>query len=325
MGEGSGVVLLTDRAWPDDSVERRILGEAGFDLVAGPAEPAPAERIEQLVVECDPAAIMTCWAPVSATAIARAGNLRLVARMGVGLDNIAVETATARRVPVTNVPDYCVDEVSDHTVALVLNWTRGISSLDREVRSGAWNPAGARLRRLSTKTVGIVGYGRIGRATARKIAGFGCRILVCDPQVTVAAEGEVVELPTLLASSDVVILHAPLTPATSHLIGRQEFAAMRRGALLVNASRGGLVDTAALIAALEAGHLGGAALDVLEAEPDVDARLMAHPGVVITPHVAFSSDESLIELRAKAAEEVVRVLSGRAPRYLCNGVETSRS
>jgi D-3-phosphoglycerate dehydrogenase / 2-oxoglutarate reductase len=313
-----GVVLLTDRAWPDDDIERRIIEGAGFELAAGPAKPQPAEAIEHLVKVGDPVAIMTCWAPVSSTAIRTPARLSVVARMGVGLDNIDVPAATERGTLVTNVPDYCVEEVSDHAVGLILDWARGIAAFDRDVRAGRWHPAGARLKRLRSATVGIVGYGRIGRATARKCAAFGCRVVVHTRSADPGADAEFVSWPDLLAMADAVVLHVPLTPSTRHLIGAPELAAMRDGALLVNVSRGGLVDTAALIGALEDGRIGGAALDVLEAEPTVDLALLAHPNVVITPHVAFSSAESVAELRTKAAEEVVRVLRGQAPRYPCN-------
>ncbi|MEH0580098.1 C-terminal binding protein [Streptomyces canus] len=313
-----GVVLLTDRAWPDDEIERRIIEEAGFDLVVGPADPAPKETIEDLVKTHDPVAIMTCWAQVSSTAIQTPSRLGVVARMGVGLDNIDVAAATERGTLVTNVPDYCVEEVSDHALGLILDWTRGIARYDRDVRAGRWDPAGARLQRLRSKTIGIVGYGRIGRATARKCAALGCRVIVHDPVVDPSADVEFVSWPELLGVADAVVLHVPLTPATRHLVGAPELAAMRDGALLVNVSRGGLVDTAALVVALDAGRIAGAALDVLEEEPTVDPALLAHPNAVITPHVAFSSDESVEELRTKAAQEVVRVLRGQQPHYPCN-------
>lgn len=326
LGARDGVVLLTDRAWPDDAIERRIIGDAGFGLVTGPAKPAPTSEIERLVAVHDPLAIMTCWAQVSAAAVASPSRLMAVARMGVGLDNIAVDAATARGAYVTNVPDYCVEEVSDHAVALVLNWSRGVTTFDRGVRSGLWNPASASLGRLCSKTIGLVGYGRIGRATARKFAGLGCRILVHDHHLDAAiapAGVAPVALSQLLGDSDVVILHVPLTNQTHHLIGRDELKTMRRGALLVNVSRGGLVDTSALVEALAAEHIDGAALDVLEEEPEVDPRLLAHPRVAITPHIAFSSDESVIELRTKASHDVVRVLRGQAPTYPCNAPLTT--
>ena len=317
---GTPVVLLTDYAWPDDSVERSVVEGAGFALVTGPADPAPAERIEHLVESHRPQAVLTCWAPVSAAAIALSPGLRVVARLGVGLDNIAVDEATERGVWVTNVPDYCVEEVSDHAVGMVLAWTRGLVALDRAVRAGTWDPAAARLRRLSELTCGVVGYGRIGRATVRKLAAFGPRILVSDPMLGAQASGdfEPVGLDELLVRSDVVILHAPLTEKTRHLIGAAQLALMPRGALLVNVSRGALVATGALIAALDDGGLGGVALDVIESEPDVPDALRGHPNVILTPHVAFSSDASVVELRRRAAEEVVRVLRGESPSHPCN-------
>ncbi|WLW50123.1 C-terminal binding protein [Streptomyces sp. YU58] len=314
-----GTVLLTDYAWPDDSVERSVIEAAGHTLVTGPAEPASAEAIEELVAEHRPAGILTCWAPVSATAVGASPELRIVARLGVGLDNIAVDSATERGVWVTNVPDYCVDEVSDHAVGMVLAWTRGLALFDREVRAGHWNPAGARLRRLSTLTCGIVGFGRIGRATARKLGGFGCRILAHDPHTPKDTPGvEMAGLEELLCRSDVVILHVPLTPGTHHIIGTGQLALMRPGGLLVNVSRGGLVDTDAVVKALDSGHLDGAAFDVLESEPHVPAALLDQPGALLTPHVAFSSDASVTELRRRAAEEVVRILADETPAHPCN-------
>ncbi|WP_166305231.1 NAD(P)-dependent oxidoreductase [Bradyrhizobium sp. 2S1] len=311
----NSTVLLTDYAWPDDSIERGIVEDAGMRLVSGPATPSSAEAIEALALEHQPAAIMTCWAPVSANAIAASAGLEIVARLGGGLDNIAVEAATSRGIWVTNVPDYCVEEVSDHAVGFALAWTRGIVLFDREVRAGSWNPSGAKLRRLSELTCGIVGFGRIGRATARKLAAFGCRLLAFDPHITGEPSGvQPVSLEALLSQSDVVVVHAPLTGATRHLISRERIALMRPGSLLINVSRGGVVDTEAVIEALEGGRISGVALDVLETEPSVPLRLLAQSGAIITPHVAFSSDASLRELRERAAEEVVRVLKGQKPQ-----------
>ncbi|HTH74862.1 MAG TPA: C-terminal binding protein [Trinickia sp.] len=312
-------VLLTDYAWPDDSVERAVTESGGFRLVAGPASPASAASIEALVREHRPAGILTCWAQVSAEAIAAAPDLKIVARLGVGLDNIDVQAATARSVLVTNVPDYCVEEVSDHAIGFALAWTRGIAAFDREVRAGRWSPADAKLRRLSSLTCGLIGYGRIGRATARKFAAFGCRVLAHDPFMPADAQGvQAVGLDELLAASDIVVVHAPLTDSTRHLIDRERIARMKPGGLLINVSRGGIVDTEAVVEALESGRLSGAALDVLESEPAVPARLLAQPGALLTPHIAFSSDASLHELRERAAQEVVRVLRGEAPRNPCN-------
>jgi D-3-phosphoglycerate dehydrogenase len=308
-------VLLTDYAWPDDSVERDVVEAAGMQLVSGPAAPSPAKDIEALVAAHQPAGIMTCWAEVSADAIVRSAPLKVVARLGVGLDNIAVQAATSRGVWVTNVPDYCLEEVSDHAVGFALAWTRGLIHFDREVRAGRWEPASAKLRRLAALTCGIVGFGRIGRATARKLQAFGCRLLAHDPFVSGEADGvPCVSLDSLLAQSDIVIVHAPLLPTTHHLIDHDRLALMRPGGLLINVSRGGVVDTEAVIEALQSGQLSAVGLDVLESEPSVPASLLAQPGALLTPHVAFSSDASLVELRRRAAEEVVRVLQGHPPK-----------
>ena len=312
-------VLLTDYAWPDIALERGIIEGAGFRLVAGPSSPLPAEQIDALAADTRPAAILTCWAQVSAEAIAASPGLRIVARLGVGLDNIAVAEASRRGIVVTNVPDYCVEEVSDHVMGMLLAWTRGITAFDRSVRGGSWNPASAKLRRLSTLTCGVIGYGRIGRRTVAKLAGFGVRILVNDPNpATDDNTVTFVDLDTLLRESDAVIVHAPLVPGTRHLINRERIARMKQGAMLVNVSRGGIVDTDAVIDALASGQLSAAGLDVLEDEPRVPPALLAQDGAIITPHVAFSSDVSLLELRRRACEEVVRVLRGESPHFPCN-------
>jgi D-3-phosphoglycerate dehydrogenase len=312
-------VLLTDRAWPDDGIEREVLEAAGMHLVCGPASAAGATVVEELVAEHQPAAIMTCWAPVSQTAIAQAAKLRHVARMGVGLDNIAVQAATERGVLVTNVPDYCIDEVSDHALALALSWTRGIAVADRQVRAGRWEPAAAKLHRLRSLHCGVIGFGRIGRATAHKLRAFGATVVASDPAPPAGTDGvAIVALDELLSSCEIVILHAPLLASTKHMIGVRELALMPRGSFLINVSRGGLVDNRALLDALQVGHLAGAGLDVLDGEPRIPDGLLEHPQVIVTPHVGFSSADSVAELRRKAAEEVVRVLSDQPPRCPCN-------
>lgn len=306
-------ILITDYAWPDLSVETAVLEAAGHAVVAGPSKPGTAAQIEALVRQHQPEAIMTCWAPVSAEAVAMPPALRVVARLGVGLDNIAVDACTARGAWVTNVPDYCVEEVSDHALALLLDWTRGVTLMDRSVKAGAWEPASARLRRLSELTVGLIGWGRIARRTAAKLRPWGCRLLVRN-RSPVRDEGvEQLDLPDLLAQADAVIIHVPLTPQTHHLFGREALSQMKPGAFLINVSRGPVVDNAALEEALASGRLGGAGLDVLEGEPDPPPSLTALPQVIVTPHVAFSSDASLIELRAKAAQTVVSALRGDSP------------
>ena len=314
-------VLQTDFAWPDVSIERTVIEGAGHRLVTGPSEPSPAAVVEALVAEHDPVAILTCWAQVSAEAIRRPTTLKVVQRLGVGLDNIAVDAATARGAWVTNVPDYCVEEVSDHAVAMAYGWLRGVVHFDRAVKGGQWEPAGARLRRGAILTAGILGIGRIGRCTARKLAALGMTVLGHD----IAAWPESVParpagLEELAAQSDIIVVHLPLTDETHHLVDAAFLAGVKPGAFLINVSRGPVVDSDALIAALEAGRLAGAGLDVVEGEPSPPAALVARADVIATPHVAFSSDASLAELRQRGAEEVVRVLAGGAPENPCNRI-----
>lgn len=311
-------ILITDHAWPDLAIEREIIEAAGFRLAAGPAVPASAAQIAELVREHRPASILTCWAPVDAEAIAASDTLRHVGRIGVGLDNIDTAACAARGIVVTNVPDYCIEEVSDHALGFALAWARGLVVFDRAVRAGHWQPAAARLRRLCTLQIGIVGHGRIGGATARKFTALGCKVRVHTRSVPRDAGGiEFVALDTLLGCSDIVVLHVPLTAETRHLIDRDRLARMKPGALLVNVSRGGLVDSEAVADALQRGQLGGAALDVLESEPDVPPALREHPTTLLTPHVAFSSDASLAELRSRSAQEAVRMLRGETPHHPC--------
>jgi len=320
-------VLLTDYPWPNLDIEREIIEAAGYRLVAGPSTASGAAAIEALVAEHDPEAIMTCWSTVSAAAIAKPTALKIVARMGVGLDNIAMDAATRRGAWVTNVPDYCVEEVSDHAIAMVLNHFRGIMAFDREVKHGRWDPASARLRRIATLTVGIIGFGQIGRVTARKLAqGFGCRVLVHSPSL-LAQHGDgaeisenvsVADLAGLRENADAIILHVPLTQATHHMIDAGFIGGCRQRPLLVNVSRGGLVDNAALLRALQSRALSGAALDVVEGEPAPPREVVDRSDVVVTPHVAFSSDASLAELRRRCTEDVVRALRGSRPLHACN-------
>jgi D-3-phosphoglycerate dehydrogenase / 2-oxoglutarate reductase len=223
---------------------------------------------------------------------------------------------------VANVPDYGRDEVADHTLALALSLLRGVAVLDRSVRDGDWDLAPARpLRRLSTLTWGVVGCGAIGSATANRAAGLGMRVLGYDlPQVPSAPPVERAGLEELLETADLVSLHAALSPESHHLIGAAALGRMRPTAFLVNTARGGLVDTAAVLAALDTGKLAGAALDVLEGEPpdDLGWRVARHPRVVATPHAAWYSEEAFHTLKTEVAREALRVLEGKKPRSPVN-------
>ena len=315
-------VLITDHVWPSVAPERGVLvaGGAGAVVVA----PDGAEATLMTLAR-DADAIMTCFAQVTEKVVRAAERCAVIGRFGVGVDNIAVGAATELGIAVTYVPDYCVDEVSDHVMALLLAWNRKIALFDRSVKERGWGsqPLTMRMMRLRGKTMGIVGFGRIGQAVAAKARAFGLNIVAADPAVTAetvqAAGGRLVELPELLAVSDFVTLHTPLTEATVNLIGAAELTAMRPEAFLINAARGPLIDEDALYDALSAGAIAGAGLDVMvDNTPPREHPLLSLDNIIITPHVAFFSQESTLELERRAAAEVVSVMQGRRPNNLVN-------
>ena len=312
-------ILLTDYAWPDLALEYQRIEAAGHVLINTHKAHPPAEVITALCAEHRPQAIMTCWGIVNAQAIAHCENLEIVARVGVGLDNIDRQAAAAHGAIVTNVPDYCVEDVSDHAVALLLSWARGIVDNDREVKAGIWDPSRAKPHRMRALTIGIAGYGRIGKLTADKLRGFGCSLLAFGRTRAADHPGDVewVDFDTLLARSDAVIVLLPLGPETRYLFKSNAFARMKPGSVLINVSRGPLVNNEDLIAALEQNRPGFAALDVVDGEPSPPAFVTQHPRVIATPHIAFSSAASVEELRLRSVEEVIRVLAGEPPRNLC--------
>lgn len=309
-----GTVLLTDHPWGTPDLEREIIEGAGLFLAAGPEIAGDAAQVEALIEDRTPEAILTCWAPVSARAIGLPKRLRIVARLGVGLDNIDVAAATRRGAWVTNVPDYCVQEVSDHAVALVLDFCRGISRLNVETQRVGWRSDATGLLRLSSLVIGILGYGRIGRESARKFRAFGCKVLAHSPSFTKDdSNAASVSLERIQKEADVIVIHVPLMPRTQRMISQEFLARTRRRPLIVNVSRGPLIDNNALLEALTRESIRGAALDVVDGEPNPPRQLLSHPRVVVTPHVAYASDASMEELRRRACEEVVRVLRGEQP------------
>ena len=216
-----------------------------------------------------------------------------------------------RGITVVNVPDYCIDEVADHSIALMLGLTRGIVALDRAVHAGVWDFRGAgELRRASGMRLGIIGLGRIGMATAQRAMALRYQVVAADPRSPVMEGVPIVSLDELLQTSDIVSLSTLLDPSTRHILDAAALARMKPGAFLVNTSRGGLVDQVALVDALQSGHLGGAALDVLEREPiDLADPLLSLPNVILTPHTAFYSRESLVEMKSRVAEGIVAAIA----------------
>jgi D-3-phosphoglycerate dehydrogenase len=314
------VALVTDYAWPSLDVERSVLEPQGIELLV--AERGDEEELAALAPQAD--AILSCWKPLTASVLDRADNCLLISKFGAGLDNIALNHATRLGIIVCSVPDYCLDEVSDHAMALLLACARRIVPFVAETRAGEWNPRnGHALRRIRGRTLGVIGNGAIARTLIPKARAFGMEVIAYTPRLQ---PGELApgvtatnDLDALLGTSDFVTIHAPATSETHHLIDARALAAMKPTAWLINTSRGALVDEDALIAALQEGRIAGAALDVLAREPPApDNPLLTMPNVLLTPHAAFASHESLEELQRKAATRVVEALGGTLPGSIVN-------
>jgi D-3-phosphoglycerate dehydrogenase len=318
----SARVLVTDYAWPSLDIERGILGEVGAQLVV--AESGEPDELVALAADVD--AILTNWRRVPDEALDAATRCLVVARYGVGVDNIPVARATELGMLVANVPDFCVEEVSDHALALLLASARRIVTLSRSTRAGSWDllGLGRGLPRLRGQRLGIVGFGNIARTLIPKARGLGLEVTVFTPRLSAgrdAATGVETtgDLAHLLGVSDYISLHAPATPETLGMIGEVELRAMKPTAYLINTSRGALIDEAALERALNEGWIAGAALDVLAEEPArPDHPLLALDNAIVTPHAGFYSEAAIEELATKAARNVASVLRGEVPATLIN-------
>lgn len=314
------VVLVTDYTWPSTDPEAEVLAAAGARLLV--AQTGSEEELLALVPQAD--AILTCFKRVSADVVRAGERLQVIGRYGIGVDNIAVDEATRLGIPVTNVPAYCVDEVAEHALALLLALERSICRYDAGVRRGDWTlTQGLPLRRVAGKTLGIVGFGAIGQRLARKARGLDLAIVAHDPTATpeeLAAHAvEAVGFDELAARADYVSLHVPLTPATRGLVDRAFLRGMKPTAYLVNVSRGGVVDHDALLEALRGRWIAGAGIDVFEPEHLPNGHpLLDQESLVATPHVAFFSEESVLELELGAARNVAAVITGRRPAHVVN-------
>ena len=310
-------VLLTDLPWGNSDIERNGLHEVDAEAIIAPD--TSEETLVELAAGVD--AIVTCWAHVTRIVLNVAPNCRIVARLGIGLDNIDVAVATEKGMLVTNVPDYCVSEVADHTIALLLALARNVGFFHLRTKHGEYDlQAGPPIRRLSTQTLGLIGLGRIGRAVAERARALQLQVIAYTRSGDDHGTGcRMVDLPTLLAESDYISLHVPATDETRHIINADALRQMRPGARLINTSRGALIDHDALWTALQSGQLSAAGLDVFEPEPpDLSHPLYRDERVIATPHTAFVSAESLDEMRSRVVAQVVSVLRGVTPENVVN-------
>jgi D-3-phosphoglycerate dehydrogenase len=318
------LVAVTDFGHEVLDIEKGILEPLGCTFVSLKTGKDIA-ALKELVKDAD--YVITQFAPVNAEVIGAMQNCRIIVRYGIGVDNVDLAAAAAKSIPVCNVPDYCTNEVADHTLAMILEMTRRISQIAARLRAGNWTLGVPieQMRALKDMTVGLVAFGRIGREVALRLLPFKCRILVHDPKVPAARirkEGcTPVSLDDLLSQSDLVSLHCPSTAETRQMINAGSIAKMKPGALFVNVSRGTLVKTDDLVAALRAGKIAAAAMDVTDPEPlPAGHPLLTMDNVLVNPHCASGSPAAGVKLRTDVANTVAAMVRGKKPPNIVNGV-----
>jgi D-3-phosphoglycerate dehydrogenase / 2-oxoglutarate reductase len=319
-------VVLTDYVWESLDVEKKTLG-ALADLV--PLQTKKPEEFLAQAADCD-ALLNTYAGPITAEVMSKMPKCKIIARYGIGVDTIDLDAATQAGIIVTNNPTYCIEEVAEHTMALLLSAARKIVLYDRLVRNGQWAvPPGKPIIRLSGSTLALVGFGNIARQVAIRAAAFGMRVLFNDPFVKEAPKdiaAQPMELNAMLAEADFISLHPPLTPQTRKMIGDEAFGRMKKNAIVINCGRGPIIDTEALVRALDAKKIGGAALDTVDPEPLPDPHpLRGRDNVILNPHAAWYSEQAMVGLQAGAPGEVRRVLSGEWPINVVNKAVKGKS
>ena len=307
-------VAVTDYSFPDLSVEESILQASGHFISAWKERKSAAE-LPALVTDAD--AVITQFAPVNADVIASMQQTRVIVRYGIGVDNVDLAAARAKGIPVCNVPDYCIDEVADHTLAFILATTRQVVSNSNSLKAGKWGLATSldQMKALRDLAVGVVGFGRIGREVVSRLRPFRCRILVYDPiakSADIEAAGATpVALRELLSQTDVITLHCPSTPDTRGMLNSESLAKTRPGVSIINLARGDLIDPNALMAALLSGHVAAAALDVFNPEPiPADHPILKLDNVILASHIASTSVPAVRKLRETAARLALMALNG---------------
>jgi D-3-phosphoglycerate dehydrogenase len=319
-------IVLTDFAFADINLESKIFAQANESFEARKEKSTPAQ-LAQLVRGAD--AVMTQFASVNAEVIEAMDQAKVIVRYGIGVDNVDLVAARERGIPVCNVPDYCIDEVADHTLAFILAVTRQVVPNTFLLRSGRWGIATPleSMDALANRTVGVIGFGRIGRAVVRRLVAFNARVLVFDPlvpaeDITLHGALAAASFEALLPECDIVTPHCPSNRQTKKMFNAAAFARMKDGSSFVNVGRGDLVDSDALVSALRSGKLGGAALDVFDPEPiPAGNPVLGMPNVILSGHIASASPRAVRILRETAASIVLKALRGETPPNIVNGVQ----
>lgn len=317
-------VAITDWTFPDLSVEDGILKAHGVKAIARQCK--TEKDLIELCADAD--VVITQFARINANVVSALRRARAIVRYGIGVDNIDLDAARARGIPVCNVPDYCMDEVADQTLAFILATTRQVVTHAAHLRAGQWGLAAplARLKALRDLTVGIVGFGRIGREVLRRLQSFKCTVQIFDPMVPPTEieklGAQAASFDEVLGKADVLTLHCPSTPQTRRLMNGDTFAKLKPGAIFINVSRGDLVEPDALMAALQNGRLAAAALDVFDPEPiPADHPIRARSDVILAPHIASCSVPAVTKLRESVAQLALAAVRGEPLSTIVNGVK----
>jgi D-3-phosphoglycerate dehydrogenase len=310
-------VVITDCDHGSIEEEKKEFGRIAAELIL-----AQIEEEEELIRVCTNAdGLLNQYAPLTRKVLETLPKCKVISRYGVGVDSVDLKAATDLGIIVANVPDYCMDEVANQTIAMILTLIRKTAFFDRKVKSGEWDfHLGIPIYRTKGKTLGLIGCGKIGLEVAKRISAFGVKVMTFDPYLEKAPEGiELKDFDSVLKESNFISVHCPLNNSTRHLIGEREFRKMEKKPLLINTSRGPIIDEKALIHALREGLLSGAGLDVLETEPpDSQNPLLRMENVALSPHVGFYSEESISELKRRTAKNVADVLTGKWPDSVAN-------
>lgn len=317
-------VVITDCDHGSIEEEKEEFSRMGAEVTL-----AQVKKKEEVIQACkDADGLINQYTLLTREVLENLPRCQVISRYGVGVDSIDLQAATDLGIIVANVPDYCVEEVANHTIALILTLSRKTAFFDRKVKSNQWDfRLGIPIYRMKGRTLGLIGCGRIGMEVAKKMSSFGVKVIVFDPYLQKTEEWiELKDLDAVLKESDMISIHCPLNESTRHLIGEKEFRKMEKRPLLINTSRGAIIDEKALIQALKEGLISGAGLDVLEKEPpDPTNPLLTMENVILTPHVSFYSVESISELKRRTAENVVSVLQGKWPRSVVNSQVKGRT
>jgi len=309
-------VVISDYVWPNIDIEKNFFDSKNIELVVSKNK----SDLKKQIVDAD--GLLFCFESIDEDILRSSKNLKVAQRYGIGVDNINIEVATELGIVVSNIPDYCIDEVSDHAMSMILSLNRLLARDSDLVKKGLWNEIkkDKRVYRLSEATLGLLGFGRIGRRISKKAKNFGLKVIAYDPYLNEKEidDVEIHSLNKVLKDSNIISLHLPLTEQTNHIIDTEQFDLMNKDTILINVSRGGLINEEALIENLNNGKIRGAGLDVIESSIDKTNGLFSFDNVIITPHTAFFSQESSEELQLRSSMQLYDVLTGSKPKFLIN-------